>query len=146
MKKKLISTILVSLVLAGAVGFYGGMKYDQQKSSKTIANQSAGFGRGTDTNQREQGQQGGQGMRQNGPGGGFMAGQIVSKDDSSISIKTKDGSSQIIFFSDATTIDKSVSGSKDDLSVGQQITANGKASTDGSMAAQIIQIRPDQVN
>lgn len=161
MDKKIISIALISIVLAGGIGFYGGIKYDQQKSFKSIAGQDikngAGVSRGTNTGQKEQGSQtqarqgqqqtpNGQGMRQNGPGGGFLAGQIVSKDDSSITIKTREGSSQIIFFSDSTTIDKSVSGSKDDLSIGQQITANGKAGTDGSITAQMIQIRPSGTN
>lgn len=153
MNKKIISTALVSILLAGGAGFYGGMKYEQQGGS-SISNQNvkgAGFARGNNAGsnygQRQPDQtQARQGMRQGGPGGGFMAGQIVSKDDSSLTIKTKDGSSQIIFFSDATNIDKSVSGSKDDLTVGQQITANGKAGTDGSVTAEMIQIRPSQTN
>lgn len=156
MDKKIITASLISIVLAGGIGFYGGMEYDPQKSKQPItsgsfAGNGSGYGRGTGaTGQQDQRQgqrpAGGQGMRQGVPGGGFVAGQVISKDDSSVTIKTKDGSSQIIFFSDTANIDKSVSGSKDDLSIGQQITANGKVGTDGSMTAETIQIRPDKTN
>lgn len=121
------TTIIVVLVLI-AVSFYGGTKYNQ---SKTPARGNFG----TFTNG---GQRGGRGA---GAGGGFVSGDIISKDETSVTVKMRDGGSKIIFISDSTAVIKSVSGKISDLSVGEEITSMGTANTDGSISAQSIQIR-----
>ena len=77
-------------------------------------------------------------------GGNFAIGQIISQDNTSITIKTQDGSSKIVFFSGSTQIGKLAQGSSSDLSIGEQVMINGQSNADGSIAAQNIQIRPDQ--
>lgn len=144
-KNSIIGIIVILFVAAGA--FYGGMQYGTSKAVITAqANRGGGFGGGANGGQRGVGQgQGGQRSGgANGGAGDFSGGQITAKDDTSVTVKTRNGSSQIIFFSPSTTIDKSVSGVSSDLSVGQQITANGKSNSDGTLAAQSIQIRPAQ--
>ena len=150
MQKKNIIIDVIVIIIVGTVAFYGGMQYTASKTAQaqlTQGGRSGGFGGGVNGGQRGAGQ-GGQGGGQrgsaNGGAGDFVSGQIVSKDDTSVTIKTRDGGSKIVFFSGSTTIDKSVSGASSDLSAGQQVTANGKSNPDGSLAAQNIQIRPAQ--
>lgn len=144
---KTIIAIVIGIIIVGGASFYGGMAYGQSKKSATV--QGAGnfanlspeerqariqqFGGGTNA-------AGGQrGARTN---GGVAAGEILFKDDKSITVKLRDGGSKIIFFSDSTQVMKMDTGSTSDLIVGQQVTAVGSANTDGSISAQSVQIRP----
>lgn len=148
MKKEIVITAIVVAVVA----FYGGMQYSVKKTTSQIEQGRAGgnfgggqrAGGGQGGGQRGAGMQGGTGA--NGGAGDFASGEIIAKDDTSATIKTRDGGSKIIFFGEKTLIDKSVTGATSDLSVGQQVTVNGKTSTDGSITAQNIQIRPIQSN
>lgn len=83
-------------------------------------------------------------VRSNG-GDGFIAGEIISKDDKSLTIKSPNGGSKIILYSSATEISKMASGTIADLSIGQTLTVSGQANQDGSFTAQLIQIRPAMV-
>jgi len=150
-KKTAIITLIVAIVV-GLASFFGGTAYEKNSLAKQNLlrdpNQPR-LSRGT-------GGQGGQGMafagnRGGGPNGngGFVAGQVMSVDDpansgagKSLTIKTQDGSSKIVFFSDSTTVGKSVQGSAGDLSAGEQVMVSGQASADGTLTAQNIQIRP----
>jgi hypothetical protein len=150
---KTIAIVIIALV-AGVGGFYGGTVYEKKSltSQGLIRNASGVRGQGGNFSggQNGQGTPGGQGRNVGGQnrnaGGGFATGQIISKDDKSITIKMQDGGSKIVYFSDTTTVGKTASGSASDLNSGQQVVANGTANSDGSLAAQNIQIRPDQPN
>ncbi|NTV40922.1 MAG: hypothetical protein HGA61_01455 [Candidatus Moranbacteria bacterium] len=158
MKKQNLVIIVVAGLILLSGSFYGGMQYGVKNFSKNqlVQNEKSvgGFEKKTNADgiQRMAGEQSGQrgmagqGANANGGTGDFAGGEIISKDDTSVTIKTRDGGSKIIFFSAKTSIDKSVSGSIGDLSLGQQVTANGKASSDGSITAQNIQIRATQVS
>lgn len=151
--KKLIAAIVV-VIIVGAGAFFGGTVYEKDKLSSQgllrSANAQGGGQRGQGFSGGQNGPGGarmmGQGQGGNNGAGDFSAGQIMSKDDKSITIKTRNGGSQIVFFSGSTTIGKTVSGSASDLSNGQQVMASGKNNSDGSLAADNIQIRPDQPN
>lgn len=130
MKKNIL--IVVVIVIISGVSFYGGMKYSQSQTTNQIQNRQFGTGN-FNAGQR--------GTARNGASG-FSSGEIISKDDKSMTIKLKDGGSKIIFFSSSTPIIKDTEGSINDLNIGEQITANGTANQDGSISAQSIQIRP----
>lgn len=146
MSKKNILIIALSFFIGIGVGVYGGTVY--QKKQVTSQNLSRGenggnFQRGTSGQQRTPGQAG-QRMNQNGNGGAFENGEVISKDDKSITIKTRDGGSKIIYFSNSTTVGKTVDGSITDLNIGNQVMVNGKNDSSGMITAENIQIRPDQ--
>lgn len=131
---KIISAVIVIVAVAGGGSFYAGMRYDQSKNPAPTGNANqAGFQRPG----------GGARLRQGfGGQGGFTAGEVISKDDKSVTVKLQDGGSKIIFFSDSTNVMKSAEGLPKDIAIGAQITAMGSPNSDGSISAQSIQIRP----
>lgn len=138
--KKILPIIITAVVVGGAC-FYGGLKYQQNVNTQTIAAQRAQRTAGLDNFGTGTGQRNGT-QRMAGGAGGFTGGQIISKDAQSITVKSSDGSSKIVFFSDTTKIMKSAESSSDDLVTGEQVTINGAANPDGSITAQTIQLRP----
>lgn len=140
--KKMLPAFVVLLILVGVGSFYGGMKYSDSKRAAGFAPNMAG-GANFRAGNMPGGAPRGPGMGAgNARGVGFATGEILSKDDSSITIKLRDGGSQIIFFSTSTQVMKSSAGSMEDLKVGENITVNGRANQDGSVTAQSIQLRP----
>lgn len=141
MSKKIIA-IIISIAIVGGGSFYAGMKYSQSKNS-TIGR--GGFANLSPEERQARFQQFGVngagrqgGMRAN---GGFIGGEIISKDDKSITVKLNDGGSKIILFSTSTQIIKSSAAAAKDLKIGQNITANGDVNQDGSVSAKLIQLR-----
>ena len=151
MNKNHYIAVIAMVVVVGGGAFYGGMQYGISKAKAIQVAARGNFGGGANGSQRigagiQGGQNGGQRMNGGAIGGGFINGSILSKDDKSITVKSQDGSSKIIFFSDSTTIGKATAGSVSDLATGQQVMVNGKANSDGTIAAQNIQIRPMETN
>lgn len=133
MNKKYFAILGATVLIVGAGAFYGGMKYAQSKSA---SDRQQRFGQATGSGQG--GFRGGQG----GAGGVLVSGEVISKDSQSITVKTRDGSSKIVFFSDATEVSKFVAGASIDLAVGKTVIVIGKANSDSSITSQSIQIRP----
>ena len=144
MNQKMIGAIIGIAVVVGGGSFYGGMQYGKSKTS-------AAAGRSSNLSPEErqarlgqvgaQGQRGG--MNEFAQGGG-AGGEIIAKDDKSITVKLRDGGSKIIFLSNSTSLLKTAEGSLQDLAIGEQVTAIGTANQDGSMSAQSVQIRSAQ--
>ncbi len=134
-----ILPIIITAIVVGGMCFYGGMKYGQNVNTQTIAAQMAQ--RTANLGNFGTGQRNGT-QRMAGGAGGFIGGQIIGKDAQSITVKSNDGSSKIVFFSNTTKIMKSAEGSSGDLTAGEQVTINGTANQDGSITAQTIQLRP----
>ncbi|MFA6285324.1 MAG: hypothetical protein WC643_02240 [Parcubacteria group bacterium] len=141
-KKKLFSTIAV-VIIVGAGAFFGGTVYEKDKLSSQGLLRSGNMQQGADGQRRPGGAGGFAGAKGGAPkeNGGFVTGEIISKDEKGITVKTPDGGSKIIFFAGSTAIGKTAVGSASDLADGQQVMASGKNNSDGTLSADNIQIR-----
>ena len=135
--KKIVLVVVGIIVLVGA--FYGGMLYGKSNTGAQAAPQGGATART------------GQFGRGGRSGGGFVSGEILSKDATSITIKlnnndptatTTGTGSKIIFVDTSTTVSKMASGSLNDLNAGTQVSITGTTNADGSVTAKSIQIRP----
>ncbi len=139
-----------ALLIISAASFYGGLRYgrsqggglnvaDLQKLPPAERRQKIqdlglfGSGNGSGFTGRAGGR--------NGAGNDFTSGEIISRDDKSITVKSQDGGSKIIFLSGSTEITKSTTGTPADLAAGKNVTVNGSANPDGSITARSIQLR-----
>ena len=138
MDKKTIGIgALIFIVIAGGA-FYGGMKYAE-------GNRTAGFRNGNSANlpegtQARFGQAGGMGASNTRGGALMTAGEIIAKDEQSITVKLQDGGSRIVFLSASTPITKNASADASDLSIGESVAVMGSTNQDGSVTAQSIQV------
>ena len=142
---KKVLAIIIALIVVGSGAFYGGIKYQESKNS------SGNFSRQNFQNlseeQRQQiserdirdnlGQSVNRGADQN-----LFSGEVITKDEESLTLKMIDGGSKIIFFSDSTEISKTTDGSIDEIEIGKQIMISGEQNSDGSYTAKIIQLSP----
>jgi len=134
--KKIIPIIIVLVLMVGGA-FYGGMKYGQSKSpSSKFSSQNF---QNLSQEQRQQLLQGRTGGR---TGANFLNGEVISKDEKSLTLKMQDGGSKIVFFSDSTKISKTTEGSINDVEVGKTLSVGGKQNSDGSFTAETIQLSP----
>lgn len=140
-KKIIIGGIIVAIIFGGA-GFYSGIKFNQARNSFKIGSNNF---QNLTAEDRLSANSGARQIR-NGNGINFISGEIISKDDKSITIKLGDSGTKIILFSDVTEIGKFSAGAANDLEIGKTISINGRANQDGSLTAQSIQIRSDNIN
>lgn len=138
-KNIIIVAVIVAIIFGGG-GFYGGMLYGKGQNSQPASGQFRTGQRPGGVGQLN-GQTGGTGIARRAGGAGFVSGQIITKDDKSITVKSTDGGSKIIFLSDSTQVTKSASGTISDLIDNTQVLVNGTANPDGSITAGSIQIR-----
>ncbi len=145
MAKKIIPIFVALILIVGGGAFYGGMKYQQSKSP--LGDFSRQNFQNLSEEQRQQifqGNVGGTLQRGAGRGTGanFLTGEVIDKDEQSLTLKMPDGSSKIIFFSGSTQISKTTEGSINDIEVGKQIMVSGDQNADGSYTAKTIQLSP----
>jgi len=135
-KNSVIITVIIA-VIVGVGAFFGGMKYQESKTSNSSFSRQ--FQRGASTPGVRQAGPGNQGRF---PGGRPVVGEILSLDDKSITVKLQDGSSKIVLLPETATISKTDEGSKADLKSGIRVGVFGTDNSDGSITAQNIQISP----
>jgi len=128
MSSKIYIFLAITLMVGVIVGFFGGKRYQMSKSPN--------FNRGNQ--QREMIQ--GRGMGNTGarmpvrPGDNqSITGEITAIDNSSITLKAKDGGSKILILSNQTKITKFQPVDKDALTTGDQLTAFGNIKSDGTV-------------
>lgn len=136
MKSNIALVAVITLLIGGGVGFFGGMTYQKnQRSAQFGQFAGGGFGRGgTGAN----GAGGGNRLRN----GGSVVGDIIANDTSSITVKLQDGSSKIVLVTSSTSINKATQAAVGDLSVGQRVAVFGSTNADGSVTAQNVQLNP----
>jgi len=143
MKNKGIIIGIVVVLAVGVGGIFAGMQYQKTKAPSFNGRDSG--------NVRGQFTQGGD--HQPGQDDGFrgrfsdqgrpVSGEVIAKDDESITVKVQEGGSKIIFISDTTTVAKTDEGSLDDLTEGMQVLVFGSENDDGSVTAENIQLNPE---
>ena len=125
--KKILSIVVVAIVIGVGCFFIG---YKVGKGGNSFAKNGMDFPGGNI--------QRGNGTTKN---GGVVSGEIIAKDDTSVTIKLNNGGSKIVFYSEITDISKTIEGAATDLEVGKTIMASGTTNTDGSITAKTIQLR-----
>lgn len=130
MQNNLIVVAIIVALLAGGLGFFGGMKY-QERKRPSFSGRVPGELQG----QRGQlsGSNGVQGLRP-------VSGKIIRQDEESITVELEDKSSKIILITENSEINKTEKGTKEDLSEGTEVMVFGQENSDGSLTAQSIQI------
>ena len=131
MKNAMVTTVIVALI-AVCAGFFGGMKYGdfQRTQARGAGNRQFPTGGNSQTLNRTNGL------------GRPITGEVISKDDTSITVKTQDGGSRIIILSGATTINKTSDATIQDIVVGTKVGVFGTENSDKSMTAENIQLNP----
>jgi len=124
--------IVVIAAIVGGTSFFAGTKYQQSKINEFARNLPENF-------EQMRGQVGQH--RTNGSSGlTTVRGEILSVDDSNVTVKLDDDSSKIIILADSTGINKSEKGSTEDLTEGTKVIIIGQTNSDGSVTASNIQI------
>ncbi len=145
MKNAFIGYVITALIMGGGA-FYGGMEY--QKSLKPEGGGVGAMSNFTnlspDERQKMREQFMGNTMRggQGRNGGNLATGEIIAKDDKSITVKLRDGGSKIIFYTNTTDIGKFTKGVLQDLEIGKTVVITGEQNSEGTITAQSIQLRP----
>lgn len=131
MKNQNIFFTLIFVIISLIVGFFGGVYY--QRSQRATRFNRLNF-------------------QSNNPTGRFIQGTrpingtIIKKNNESITIKLRDGSTRIVFLNEKTQISKSTLASKEDLTENKSVFIVGQQNPDGSISAENIQINPLRKN
>ncbi|MCL5666195.1 MAG: hypothetical protein M1383_00235 [Patescibacteria group bacterium] len=133
-KKNIIIVAIIAVVFGGG-GFFGGMQY--QKSKAPAVGQ--GFGSLSAAQRQQFANRSGNGSRNF---GNFTGGQIIAKDDKSITVKAQDGSTRIVLYTGSTQINKPVDVDASQLNTDDNVIVTGATNSDGSVTASNIQVRP----
>ena len=135
MKNKQIIILTVSGVMVFVLGFSGGVAYAGRGRMSVLPDAQGAFRGGRQFTGGEAGGRSGVS-----PFGSFLGGEVIAKDDRSITIKLQSGGSKLVLLSASTRISSSTLATISDISMGVEITASGSANPDGSITAESVQI------
>lgn len=127
MNKKIV--IGIAIIIFGLLSFFAGTKVNNKPTVQDFPQMNGQMRGGA-----------GGSMPRNSSFGGMNSGEIISKDETGVTIKLQDGGSKIILISQSTSINKSTAGSKEDLTIGEKVMVMGQSNSDGSINAQSVQI------
>jgi hypothetical protein len=152
---KTVIWAVLAAVLAGALGFYGGVTYQKTQSQAGFAGRvggqggGAGFGPGGNGGPGQGGSGGTGGANGAGGGRGFgrqagsvTTGTILAQDAKSITVKTADGGSKTVFISANTRFSQQKQLTAADLKVGDQVFATGQPASGGIDARSVNLVPP----
>lgn len=130
MHKKTIGILVVVAVLCAGVGFWTGTQYAKPgTSNRTMFTTGGQFTGGRTSGFAGRG------------AGGFVSGQILTTDSGGFTIKMQDGSTKLVLLSASTTVSEMSPAPASSLKVGQQVVVSGATNSDGSVTAQMVQLR-----
>ncbi len=136
MQSKTIGIAVVALIIGGVIGYVvphsAAAKAPTGFAGRTGA--VGQFGRGGFT----RGAAGTNGTNS----GNVLTGTVVSVAGQDVTIKMPDGSSRLVLVTPNTTVSKSVTGSLSDVTSGSNVLVSGTSNSDGSLSADLIQLRP----
>jgi len=136
---KTVIWAVLAAVLAGALGFFGGVTYQKSQAQSSFAGGFSGqSGGGSNRAQRQGGANGPRGFDR----GSVATGTILAADASSITVKTADGGSKKVFISADTRMSSQQTLTAGGLKVGDQVMATGEAATGGITARSITVVPP----
>lgn len=132
-----LGTYAAIAIIMGGGGFVAGLKYQQGKQTNQFVNGQ--FRRGM-MGARPDGTNGNTIMVR----GGFrpVTGEIIAADATSVTVKSPDGSSRIVLFSEKTEITQTATASTAALQTGTTVAVVGQENSDGSISADSIQLNP----
>ena len=135
MNGKIIAIFIVAVIIIGGASFYAGTTYQSSQRPRYVP-MGGQFG-----GMQDQGGTGSGPGRFSGQGGGTpFSGEVVEKDDKSVTIKLQDGTSKTVTITGSTTINKTAKGSVSDIKQGERIFVMGTENSDGSVEARTVQI------
>lgn len=134
--QKMIGISIVTLLVVAGASFYGGMEYAKGKSPNNDMRMTGSMPQmGQERGSQQGGMRGATGM-----GAGATMGEVIAKDDQSITVKLADGGSKIVFYTQTTSVSKNAEASLSDVAIGEQVQVTGSSNADGSVSAQSIRV------
>lgn len=135
--------IMILVILVGAGSFYGGMMYGGSKGNTVSGTNNGGersFNREDIQNRMNRTGGGSMPAFRAGAGGTVTQGEIISRDDSSITLKLEEGS-KIVFFTTSTVVTQINTSTIGSLNNGIKVMVRGSANEDGSITASSINLQ-----
>lgn len=130
--KKYIVRVAICVLVIG-LSFWAGRAYTMKQMKKVLRD-------GILAAQRQDGNRS-QPLDPIGKNGMLVSGEIISKDEKSVTLKISNGTERVVFFSPATHIKKTLTGKQSDFTIGTILTVLGSNDSTGTFNATTIQIK-----